>query len=111
MTSSTPLHEAIEKAVQIFEDKARKTRTRGWLGGTPLTETKVWLREEITRIATLARKEALEEAARVCERDFRECDTCKDKPGMPVLCWGCLHNRDQVPAAIRSLITTDKQDI
>lgn len=25
--------------------------------------------------------------------DFMECDTCRAKPGTPVLCSGCLHNR------------------
>lgn len=25
--------------------------------------------------------------------DFMECDTCRAKPGTPVLCAGCLHNR------------------
>lgn len=25
--------------------------------------------------------------------EFRECDTCRAKPGAPMLCQGCLHNR------------------
>jgi hypothetical protein len=25
--------------------------------------------------------------------DFKECDTCAAKPGSPILCEGCLHNR------------------
>jgi hypothetical protein len=25
--------------------------------------------------------------------DFVECDACNEKPGIPVLCSGCLHNR------------------
>lgn len=28
--------------------------------------------------------------------DFLECDTCRAKAGSPVLCRGCLHNRDLV---------------
>jgi len=28
--------------------------------------------------------------------EFIECDTCRAKPGMPILCWGCLHNRDLI---------------
>ena len=24
---------------------------------------------------------------------FKECETCRSKPGMPSLCEGCLHNR------------------
>ena len=31
--------------------------------------------------------------------EFMECDTCRAKPGCPVLCHGCLHNR----AAINNL--------
>ena len=27
---------------------------------------------------------------------FRECDTCNTKPGSPVLCSGCLHNRQYI---------------
>jgi hypothetical protein len=27
------------------------------------------------------------------ELDFKECDTCRAKPGAPTLCAGCLHNR------------------
>ena len=27
------------------------------------------------------------------ELDFKECDTCRTKPGAPTLCAGCLHNR------------------
>lgn len=25
--------------------------------------------------------------------DFQECDACRAKPGMPILCNGCLQNR------------------
>lgn len=28
--------------------------------------------------------------------DFKECDTCRAKPGSPELCSGCLHNRDLI---------------
>jgi hypothetical protein len=28
--------------------------------------------------------------------EFRECDMCRAKPGMPILCNGCLHNRAAV---------------
>lgn len=31
--------------------------------------------------------------------EFIECDTCKAKPGMPILCDGCLHNRSAIEAA------------
>lgn len=27
------------------------------------------------------------------DADFEECDSCRAKPGSPVLCAGCLHNR------------------
>lgn len=30
--------------------------------------------------------------------DFIECDTCRSKPGSPVLCAGCLHNRTVIAA-------------
>lgn len=30
------------------------------------------------------------------EREFMECDTCRAKAGSPVLCRGCLHNRDLI---------------
>ena len=33
------------------------------------------------------------------KEEFMECDTCRAKPGTPILCDGCLHNR----AAIESL--------
>lgn len=28
--------------------------------------------------------------------EFLECDTCRAKPGTPVLCSGCLHNRSLI---------------
>lgn len=30
--------------------------------------------------------------------DFAECDTCRQKPGSPLLCERCLHNRALVSA-------------
>ena len=30
------------------------------------------------------------------DSDFKECDTCRTKPGMPLLCDGCLHNRQLI---------------
>jgi len=27
---------------------------------------------------------------------FHECDTCRKKPGSPILCDGCLHNREVI---------------
>ena len=30
------------------------------------------------------------------DNTFRECDTCSAKPGSPVLCAGCLHNREVI---------------
>lgn len=27
------------------------------------------------------------------ENNFRECDSCAVKPGTPILCNGCIHNR------------------
>lgn len=38
--------------------------------------------------------------------DFQECVSCKGKPGMPVLCSACYHNRwfvDQLKDKIRKL--------
>lgn len=32
----------------------------------------------------------------VSKSEFKECDTCKSKPGSPVLCDGCLHNREVI---------------
>ena len=32
------------------------------------------------------------------EADFVECDTCRVKPGAPVLCGGCLANRRTIGA-------------
>jgi len=32
----------------------------------------------------------------VDNQDFQECDTCRAKPGTPVLCAGCLHNRSAI---------------
>lgn len=31
--------------------------------------------------------------------EFHECETCAAKPGSPVLCAGCLHNRAVILAA------------
>lgn len=28
--------------------------------------------------------------------DFMECDSCRAKPGSPILCDGCLHNREVI---------------
>ena len=28
--------------------------------------------------------------------EFIECDTCREKPGSPTLCQGCLHNREVI---------------
>ena len=30
------------------------------------------------------------------ELEFKECDTCSPKPGMPRLCEGCCHNRHAI---------------
>lgn len=30
------------------------------------------------------------------KKEFIECDTCRAKPGSPILCQGCLHNRDLI---------------
>jgi hypothetical protein len=27
--------------------------------------------------------------------DFQECDTCRAKPGSPLLCAGCIHNHNE----------------
>lgn len=28
--------------------------------------------------------------------EFKECDTCRAKPGSPILCSGCRHNREVI---------------
>ena len=33
------------------------------------------------------------------EINFVECDTCKTKPGSPILCAGCLYNRQIISNA------------
>ena len=33
------------------------------------------------------------------ELEFMECDTCRAKPGSPILCRGCLHNRTALTLA------------
>lgn len=35
--------------------------------------------------------------------EFMECDTCRAKPGSPILCSGCLHNRDAIKKLLESL--------
>lgn len=90
MTSSTPPHEAIEKeiaALGIDHNTLRKTLS-----------VKA-IRSFATRIATLARKEALEEAADVCDK------TPLAHPGRADM------TASQLAAAIRSLITTDTKSI
>ena len=34
---------------------------------------------------------------------FMECDTCRPKPGSPILCRGCLHNRDVIEGIIKKI--------
>lgn len=34
--------------------------------------------------------------------EFRECDTCRAKPGSPILCSGCLHNRAVIEDALKA---------
>jgi hypothetical protein len=38
---------------------------------------------------------------RFLRREFVECDVCRAKPGMPMLCYGCLANRTTVGALER----------
>lgn len=33
--------------------------------------------------------------------DFMECDSCRAKPGSPLLCKGCLHNRNVISKLIK----------
>lgn len=33
--------------------------------------------------------------------EFMECDTCRAKAGTPVLCRGCLHNRDIISRLVK----------
>lgn len=35
--------------------------------------------------------------------NFTECDTCAKKPGSPILCTGCLHNRRIINELRKSL--------
>lgn len=28
--------------------------------------------------------------------EFKECESCASKPGTPILCNGCLHNRNAI---------------
>lgn len=37
------------------------------------------------------------------ESDFVECETCRAKPGMPVLCDGCLRNRQLITLLKRKI--------
>lgn len=48
------------------------------------------------------REEEREACARIVEQNVTECDTCRVKPGSPILCQGCLNNRDSITAAIRA---------
>lgn len=52
--------------------------------------------------AAIAAAEEREACARIVERYYTECDTCRVKPGSPILCQGCLDNRDSITAAIRA---------
>ena len=36
------------------------------------------------------------------KEEFMECDTCRAKPGTPILCRGCLHNRSAMMEASKS---------
>ena len=38
---------------------------------------------------------------------FEECEMCKAKPGMPVLCPSCLHNRKLIDSLQKRLMTLD----
>jgi len=39
------------------------------------------------------------EGANLTPFSFRECDTCRAKPGTPILCEGCLNNRSELARA------------
>lgn len=53
------------------------------------------------------------------KKKFIECDTCRAKPGSPILCSGCLHNRDVIGRLLDEVegkhwefsVDTDKQQI
>lgn len=38
------------------------------------------------------------------EAEFVECDTCRVKPGSPLLCSGCLENRRTI-SALRAIVS------
>lgn len=38
----------------------------------------------------------VKKSRRVGDEVFMECDACRAKSGMPVLCAGCLHNRETI---------------
>ena len=46
--------------------------------------------ELLTKMKTIDKK---------IEINFVECDTCKTKPGSPILCAGCLYNRQIISNA------------
>ena len=40
--------------------------------------------------------------------EFQECDTCKAKPGSPILCNGCVKNRQVISSAERCINELNK---
>lgn len=41
--------------------------------------------------------------------EFQECDTCRAKPGTPLLCSGCLHNREAFTALRERLAAVEAE--
>lgn len=88
---NTTINEAIEKAIMFFDEQFDLP-----FYGAAITKKK------LTDITTLAAAEEREACVRIVERNCTECDTCRVKPGSPILCQGCLNNRDSITAAIRA---------
>ena len=40
---------------------------------------------------------------KISDLEFHECESCAKKPGTPVLCGGCLHNREVIGKANRKI--------
>lgn len=42
---------------------------------------------------------------------FQECDVCAAKPGTPILCWGCINNRDVIEKLTSGWSADDLEDL
>ncbi len=86
--------ENANKFVELLQKESREIQQK--LEDT-ISQIKKEPKIDVTTISDIERKFA---RAGIDNKniEFMECDTCRAKPGSPILCGGCLHNRIVIDA-------------